>query len=84
MSNYADIKLPRYAPKNQFLHINLGPCHKSFQNPLIKTKSGFTLCQCNIPHSGCLISGVDYSPFIANETAEVLLAPLLRQLNFWC
>ena len=41
-----------------------------------------------IPHShqnlSCLRSGVDYSQFIGNDTAEELLTPLLRQLlNFW-
>ena len=29
-------------------------------------------------------SGVDYSRFICNDTAEELLTPLLRQYNFWC
>ena len=32
----------------------------------------------------CLRSGVDHSRFIGNDSAEELLTPLLRQLNFWC
>ena len=41
-----------------------------------------------VPHShqtsSYLRSGVDDSRFIGNDTAEELLTPLLRQLNFWC
>ena len=41
-----------------------------------------------IPHSyqnlSCIESGVGYPRFIENDTAEELLTPLLRQLNFWC
>ena len=32
----------------------------------------------------CLRSGVDYPRFIDDDTAEELLRPLLRQLDFWC
>ena len=31
-----------------------------------------------------LRSGVDYPRFLDDDTAEELLTPLLRQLNFWC
>ena len=41
-----------------------------------------------IPHShqnlSCVKTGVDYSRFTVNDTAEELLTPLLRQLYFWC
>ena len=41
-----------------------------------------------IPHLhqnfSCLGSGVDQCRFMGNDTAEELLTPLLRQLNFWC
>ena len=29
-------------------------------------------------------SGVDYSRFTGNDTAEELITTLLRQLNVWC
>ena len=32
----------------------------------------------------CLRSGVGYPRFIDNDTADELLLPLLRQLNFCC
>ena len=32
----------------------------------------------------CLRSSMDYAGVIGNDTAEKLLTPLLRQLNFWC
>ena len=35
-----------------------------------------------VRHCHYLGSGVDYSRFIGNDTAEELLAPLLRQLKF--